>query len=164
MLRSSPQPQSLRFSNLHILVLPMHTIRTGSQRSTIIYSMLVCLTTGVSRAPRAFAQVPDMTSPASTPIGQTARQPNAATPKLVLAIGHSGGVSAIVYAPDGKSFLTSSNDKTIKQWNAQTGSLMRILSDDTWIRSLAFDPNGKTIAGADDRCIPVTQELQITGQ
>lgn len=72
-------------------------------------------------------------------------------PRLMVPIGHVGGVSSASFSPDGKYVLTSSFDKEAKVWNAASGRrVLDIKGHETQVNCASYSPDGKYIATASE--------------
>jgi WD40 repeat protein len=68
-------------------------------------------------------------------------------PRLVVQLGHSGGISSAVYSPDGKYIVSGGiDDKVAILWEASTGrEIRRFIGHTNQINSVAFSPDGKFV-------------------
>lgn len=68
-------------------------------------------------------------------------------PRLVVQLGHSGGISSAVYSPDGKFIVSGGiDDKVAILWEASTGrEIRRFIGHTNQINSVAFSPDSKFI-------------------
>jgi WD40 repeat protein len=70
-------------------------------------------------------------------------------PKLMLPIGHTGGVNSAQYSPDGKRLVTASGDNTAKIWDVVSGKIITDLKGHTkFVSSAQFSPDGTKIVTA----------------
>ena len=68
-------------------------------------------------------------------------------PRLVVQLGHSGGISSAVYSPDGKFIVSGGiDDKVAILWEASTGrEIRRFIGHTNQINSVAFSPDSKFV-------------------
>ena len=60
-------------------------------------------------------------------------------PKLILPIGHTGGVNSVCFSPDGRYILSGSSDNLIKLWDVETGKEVRTFKGHIlWANSVSF--------------------------
>lgn len=84
----------------------------------------------------------------------TANLMQAQTPRLVVPVGHTNGVSSVAFSPDGKTVLTGSWDKTAKLWDLSGRELQTFSGHAAAVISVAFSPDGKQIlTGCDDSTV-----------
>lgn len=72
-------------------------------------------------------------------------------PKLMLPIGHTGGINTVFFSYDEKKVVTTSGENIAKLWDVASGKLIaNLIGHTSYVNSASFSPDGKKIVTSSD--------------